>query len=58
DVTLHVVPCSLAETLSFAWLKTAFAQLSDPPEIYLAITSDDVSIVYYKISRGIIKPQV
>ncbi|KAJ7909657.1 tRNA intron endonuclease [Mycena leptocephala] len=51
DVTLHV-------TLSFAWLKTAFTQLSDPPEIYLAITSDDASIVYYKISRGIIKPQV
>ncbi|KAJ7490469.1 tRNA intron endonuclease [Mycena latifolia] len=56
--TLHVVPCSLAETLSFGWLQTAFTLLSDPPEIYLAITSDDASIVYYKISRGIVKPEV
>ncbi|KAJ7098177.1 tRNA intron endonuclease [Mycena belliarum] len=75
DMILHVVPCSLAETLSFSWcvlyhsnpsdiirpeprLKTAFTQLSDPPEIYLAITSDDASIVYYKLSRGIVKPQI
>ncbi|KAJ7868288.1 tRNA intron endonuclease [Mycena leptocephala] len=58
DVTLCVVPCSLAETLSFAWLTTAFTLLSDPPQIYLAITSDDASIVYYKISHGIVKPQV
>ncbi|KAJ7740252.1 tRNA intron endonuclease [Mycena maculata] len=58
DAILHVVPCSLAETLSFGWLKTAFTLLSDPLEIYLAITSDDASLVYYKISRGIVKPQV
>ncbi|KAJ6622663.1 tRNA intron endonuclease [Mycena sp. CBHHK59/15] len=58
ETTLHVIPCSLAETLSFSWLQTAFTLLSDPPEIYLAITSDDASIVYYKISRGIVKPQV
>ncbi|KAJ7274094.1 tRNA intron endonuclease [Mycena rebaudengoi] len=76
DTTLYVVPCSLAETLSFSWfvnfpctatalsisllfrLITAFTLLSDPPEIYLAITSDDASLVYYKISRGFVKPQV
>ncbi|KAJ6499561.1 tRNA intron endonuclease [Mycena vitilis] len=58
DATMYVVPCSLAETLSFGWLTTAFTLLSDPPEIYLAITSDDASIVYYKISNGIVKPQV
>ncbi|KAJ7160155.1 tRNA intron endonuclease [Mycena filopes] len=58
DATLHVVPCSLAETLSFGWLTTAFTLLADPPEIFLAITSDDASIVYYKLSRGIVKPQV
>ncbi|KAJ7616831.1 tRNA intron endonuclease [Mycena polygramma] len=58
DSTFHVVPCSLAETLSFAWLETAFTLLSDPPGIYLAITSEDASIVYYKISRGIVKPQI
>ncbi|KAJ7274114.1 hypothetical protein C8J57DRAFT_1314689, partial [Mycena rebaudengoi] len=64
DTTLYVVPCSLAETLFFSWfvifphLTTAFTSLSDPPEIYLAITSDDASLVYYKISRGFVKPQV
>ncbi|KAF7306273.1 Sen15 domain-containing protein [Mycena indigotica] len=58
DATLYVVPCSLAETLSFGWLQDAFTQLSDPPEIFLAITSDDASIVYYKLSRGIVKPQL
>ncbi|GLB35500.1 putative molybdopterin binding oxidoreductase [Lyophyllum shimeji] len=50
---LHVVPCTLSETLSFAWLRDAFVLLSNPPEIYLAITSEDASIVYYKISQGI-----
>ncbi|KAJ7643969.1 tRNA intron endonuclease [Roridomyces roridus] len=58
DTTLHVVPCSLAETLSFGWLMKAFSQLGDPPEIYLAITSDDASLVYYKLSRGIVKPHI
>jgi len=54
----HVVPCSLAETVSFSWLKTAFSSLSNPPEIHLGITTDDASIVYYKISLGIVKPSV
>ncbi|KAF8215077.1 tRNA intron endonuclease [Mycena galopus ATCC 62051] len=58
DATLYVVPCSLAETLSFGWLKMAFTLLSNPAEIFLAITSDDASIVYYKLSRGIVKPHV
>ncbi|KAF8229559.1 hypothetical protein L208DRAFT_165560 [Tricholoma matsutake] len=58
ETVLHVVPCTLAETVSFAWLKTAFELLSSPPEIYLAITSEDASIVYYKISLGIVKPPV
>ncbi|KAK7048732.1 Sen15 domain-containing protein [Favolaschia claudopus] len=58
DAISYVVPCSLAETVSFGWLTTAFTLLSDPPEIFLAITSDDASIVYYKLSRGIVKPQV
>ncbi|KAK7022146.1 Sen15 domain-containing protein [Favolaschia claudopus] len=58
DIISYVVPCSLAETVSFGWLTAAFALLSNPQEIYLAITSDDASIVYYKLSRGIVKPQV
>ncbi|SJL07166.1 uncharacterized protein ARMOST_10509 [Armillaria ostoyae] len=55
---VYVVPCSLAETVSYAWLQSAFKPLSDPSEIYLGITADDSSIVYYKISSGIVKPPV
>ncbi|KAK0469231.1 tRNA intron endonuclease [Desarmillaria tabescens] len=55
---VYIVPCSLAETVSYAWLQSAFKSLSDPSEIYLGITADDSSIVYYKISSGIVKPPV
>ncbi|KAF9493595.1 hypothetical protein BDN71DRAFT_1394618, partial [Pleurotus eryngii] len=51
-----VVPCTLSELISLEWLDNAFVSLGDPPEVYVAITSDDSSIVYYKISRGIVKP--
>jgi tRNA-splicing endonuclease subunit Sen15, fungi type len=72
---LHVVPCTLAESLSFELygaqftassttyshissdrLQNALSALSDPPAIFLAINSEDSSIVYYKISSGIVKP--
>ena len=44
-------------------IRDAFAaldnQLADPPEtLFVAICSEDSSIVYYKISKGIMKPQV
>lgn len=39
-------------------LQTAFKELDNPPEIYVAITSEDASIVYYKLSLGIVKPLV
>ncbi|KAH8831250.1 tRNA intron endonuclease [Flagelloscypha sp. PMI_526] len=55
---LHVVPCSLTETISLSWLDEAFTGLGNPSEIYLAITSDDASIVYYKISPGFVKPSL
>jgi len=55
---LWVIPCSLAETLSTSWLVDAFKELQQPKEIYLAITAEDASIVYYKISQGIVKPPV
>jgi len=29
-----------------------------PPFIYIAITTQDASIVYYKLSQGIVKPSV
>jgi len=54
--TLYVVPCSLTESLSISWLQDAFKDLGNPKEIYLGITADDASIVYYKISQGIVKP--
>ncbi|KAF8349549.1 tRNA intron endonuclease [Amanita rubescens] len=54
----YVVPCPLTENISLGWLHDAFAGLSTPQEIYLAITSDDASLVYYKISDGIVKPQL
>ncbi|RDB14916.1 tRNA-splicing endonuclease subunit SEN15 [Hypsizygus marmoreus] len=58
DDVLHVVPCTLAETLSISWLQSALSHLLNPPQVYLAITSEDASIVYYKISQGIVKPPV
>ncbi|KAF4598987.1 hypothetical protein EYR38_007400 [Pleurotus pulmonarius] len=54
--TLNVVPCALSELISLEWLENAFVSLANPPEVYLAITTEDSSIVYYKISRGIVKP--
>ncbi|KAF8560040.1 hypothetical protein OG21DRAFT_1473543 [Imleria badia] len=61
--TCVVVPCGLAESLSTSWIRGAFAalddQLADAPEtLFVAICSDDSSIVYYKITKGIMKPQV
>ncbi|KAF5360736.1 hypothetical protein D9756_005102 [Leucocoprinus leucothites] len=58
DTTLHVVPCTLSEALSTQLLEDAFTLLGKPSEIYLAITSEDASIVYYKISAGIVKPSI
>ncbi|KAF8177003.1 tRNA intron endonuclease [Pholiota molesta] len=63
--TLYVVPCSLSETLSFAWFDSTETIAGsnatgtvNPPSLYLAITSQDASIVYYKLSQGIVKPAV
>jgi len=53
-----VVPCSLAETISMSWLKSAFEEMDSPEEVFLAICADDSSIVYYKLSAGINKPPV
>ncbi|KAF9265750.1 hypothetical protein L218DRAFT_115894 [Marasmius fiardii PR-910] len=57
DTLLYVVPCSLTESISTNWLIGIFEKLS-AEEIYLAINTDDSSIVYYKISDGIVKPFV
>ncbi|KAG8705430.1 hypothetical protein FRC08_001677 [Ceratobasidium sp. 394] len=54
-----VIPCGLGETMSFDWLTEAFknSPSANNPDIYLGISGDDSSIVYYKISPGIIKPK-
>ncbi|KDR82933.1 hypothetical protein GALMADRAFT_88728 [Galerina marginata CBS 339.88] len=51
---LYVVPCSLSETLNFACGTSEVTS----PYLYIAITSQDASIVYYKLSQGIVKPTV
>jgi len=54
-----VAPCSLSESLSIQWLNAIFDEVSPPPtEIYLGITSEDSSIVYYRLSKGIVKPPI
>ncbi|KAG2349841.1 hypothetical protein BDR05DRAFT_955695 [Suillus weaverae] len=54
-----VVPCLLSESISTSWLRATFTSLDPlPSEIYVAITSEDTSTVYYKISQGIVKPPV
>lgn len=58
ETSLCVIPCSLAESLSISWLQGAFRELGEPSEVYLAVNAEDSSIVYYKISPGIIKPPV
>ena len=55
SIPLIRLTCNVPKKTS---LQDAFKLLSNPPEIYLGITSDDASIVYYKISQGIVKPPV
>ncbi|TFK52347.1 hypothetical protein OE88DRAFT_1657557 [Heliocybe sulcata] len=56
NAILSVVPCSLSESLSLSWIHAAFEEFGGPQEVYIAITVEDSSIVYYKISQGIVKP--
>ncbi|KIJ54355.1 hypothetical protein M422DRAFT_25276 [Sphaerobolus stellatus SS14] len=51
-----IVPCLLAESLSIEWLENVFEEVNEQHEIYMGILSDDSSIVYYRISKGIVKP--
>ncbi|KAI0286403.1 tRNA intron endonuclease [Russula brevipes] len=53
-----VLPCLSVETISVNWLKSAFSELDSPGEVFLAICTEDSSIVYYKLSLGINKPPV
>ncbi|KAI6108519.1 tRNA intron endonuclease [Pisolithus croceorrhizus] len=58
--TCVVLPCALAEPISTSYFGAAFTSLGEraPKEIYLAICAEDSSIVYYKISKGIVKPSI
>ncbi|KAG8736156.1 hypothetical protein FRC12_017752 [Ceratobasidium sp. 428] len=59
SISSLVIPCRLDEVMSIDWLTEAFKDLpvADNIEVYLGISSDDSSIVYYKISQGIMKPK-
>jgi hypothetical protein len=64
-VIIHILVCaSFGFVFAFGSLycphrlQDAFKELQHPKEIYLAITTEDASIVYYKISQGIVKPPV
>jgi len=58
DSTVVVIPCSLTESLSFEWLSSAFECLGPVESFYLAISDNESTIVYYKISKGFLKPQL
>ncbi|KZV64483.1 hypothetical protein PENSPDRAFT_167002 [Peniophora sp. CONT] len=58
DSRAVVVPCALVESISLDWLDRAFEGMDRPEKIFLAIVSDDSSIVYYKLTAGINKPPV
>jgi len=36
----------------------AFEDIGETLELYIAITTEDSSIVYYKLSKGLVKPQL
>jgi len=36
----------------------AFKDMGDVQQLYMAITAEDSSIVYYKLSKGLVKPQL
>ncbi|KAF5311659.1 hypothetical protein D9611_009499 [Ephemerocybe angulata] len=53
----YVFPCSLAEAFPYERLQKVFSSLGIE-KMFMAVTSEDASIVYYKISAGIVKPPV
>jgi len=57
DALKVVAPCSLSENLSIEWLNTIFNNhIPSPNEIWVGIVGDDSSLVYYQLSKGIVKP--
>jgi len=58
DATVYVLPCWLSEKLTMSLIHDAFEDIGDVSELYVAITAEDSSIVYYKLSKGLVKPQL
>ncbi|EJD34853.1 hypothetical protein AURDEDRAFT_176107 [Auricularia subglabra TFB-10046 SS5] len=56
DNVQYVLPCSLAESLSLAGFGAVFRELEGVSEVHVGICSEDSSVVYYRLSRGIVKP--
>jgi len=55
-----VVPCSIAEDISVIWLQRAFQSIKNGKgkSIYIAVVDSDSTVVYYKISQGLISPPI
>ncbi|KAF9648031.1 hypothetical protein BDM02DRAFT_3097127 [Thelephora ganbajun] len=58
DVSVYVLPCWLSENLTMSLVHGAFEDMGGVTEFYMAITAEDSSIVYYKLSKGLVKPQL
>jgi len=57
-MSVYVLPCWLSENLTMSLIHGAFEDIGDASELYIAITAEDSSIVYYKLSKGLVKPQL
>jgi len=58
DGEAAIIPCTTVENISISWLTRAFGLLLPKPYFYLAIVDNDSTIVYYKMSDGLIKPLI
>lgn len=58
DASAYVLPCWLSENLTMSLINSAFEDMGEVSELYMAITAEDSSIVYYKLSKGLVKPQL
>ena len=56
--SFHVLVARLQDAFKTLFPKESMDNVAAPPFLYVAITSSDSSIVYYKLSQGIVKPPV
>ncbi|EJD34173.1 hypothetical protein AURDEDRAFT_176774 [Auricularia subglabra TFB-10046 SS5] len=56
DNMQYVLPCPLADSLFLAGFGAVFRELEGVSEVHVGICSDDSPVVYYRLSRRIVKP--